>query len=104
MIIDTSTSLFQDCQFFAHTAISIASENYGTAPEIKMANCFLKGGSGYWHQWILNTNIEVLLRIWNVTLEIEGTYRNSVNENLNGYKFIRSDINVLNSFFASGTS
>ena len=101
IMLDASTGIFQDCQFYSHTALFIASDVHGTAPEVRMANCFISrtDGTPTNFYWTLNTNLKnVLLRIWNITLRVNNKYYNSVDEDFDGIEILRGEIEFADSF------
>ena len=105
MAVNTGALLFQDCQFYSHTAIFISSDVHGVSPEVRFADCFLNQTTGnyfYMFEWVINSNLEVLLRIWNITIYENGKYYRSVSEDFENVKAVRGNIDVLDSFFASG--
>ena len=68
-----------------------------------MANCFIFLTDDTSFYWVLNTNVIVLLRIWNITIFAYNEYYKSVDDDFDEITNIRPEIEFVDSFFASGT-
>ena len=78
---ETGSILFQDCQFFVNTAISITSEASNPIPypgvSIRVENCFISRTTqqlGSISDTFIDTNTRVLLKVFNVTAYASITY------------------------------
>ena len=107
LLVGLSFGLFQDCQFFSHTAVYLTYETeFGLlsirpdiVPEVRIANSFLSKTYNFpepLFYWVLDSITKVLVRMWNSTIYDHGGHYTS------GHDYNTERIEIMETCFASG--